>query len=263
VAFGTVLVLVLCATPLVAGVVVLNRLSGEPGGEGAGAAVASPEPGDPPSVTSDWVSDRISKAVEKQAAALLGGDENGYLAPAEAGTQVSRHLRREFRTLRAMRVAKWEPALRSTAVRMNQSGEWGADLVVQHCFVTPDCDPVEVTLRTRWRDGAEQPKLIAIDPAEPSGDRPRPWETDELVATVGDRTLVAAPRAFRERLPELQREAERAAKIADRYAVDGAPPDRYLVFYAGPNEWKLWYGGDRPEWTAGYAVPVDDGYDLV
>ncbi|MBF9134652.1 hypothetical protein I0C86_37840 [Plantactinospora sp. S1510] len=260
---GTVLVLLLCGAPVVAGAVVLARNGTPEQGPDTGTAAASPEPGDAPTVTRDWLGDRVMGLLEKQATALLSGDENGYLALAEPGTPLSRQLRREFRTLRAMQVTKWQPELHGKLVRLDEPGTWRADLIVQHCFVTPACELNEITIATRWRDTPGQPQLTAIDP--PSGaDRPRPWETDELVASIGDRTLVATPRAFRDRLPELLREAEKAAKVADRYAVDDSPPERYLIFYAGPNEWKLWYGGDRPEWTAGYAVPVGaEQYDLV
>lgn len=260
---GTVAALLLCVAPVVVGAVVVDRIANS--AADTGTAAASPEPGDPSSVTADWLGERISGLLAEQAKALLGGDETGYLAAAEPGTEVSRQLRREFRTLRAMKVTKWQPELRGMLTQLEEPGQWRASFTIQHCFVTPSCEPNEIVIGTRWRDAAEGPRLIAIDPPPAgAGDRPRPWETDELEASIGERTVVATPRAFRNRLPELLREAEQAAKIADRYAVDGSPPDRYLIFYAGPNEWKLWYGGDRPEWTAGFAVPVSfEQYDLV
>jgi hypothetical protein len=95
-------------------------------------------------------------------------------------------------------------------------------------------------------------------------DGPRPWEVSDLSVAVGKRTLVATTGAYRSRLPDLLKQAEQAALVADRYAVDGTPPERYRVFYAGPTEWKRWYGGGRPAWTAGYAVAVGgDDYEVV
>ncbi|GAA3738847.1 hypothetical protein GCM10022225_22280 [Plantactinospora mayteni] len=262
VGLGTVVALLLCAAPVAIGAVLLDRVSG-PGG-GAGAA-ASPKAGDPASVTGDWLTEQIRGLLDGQAKALLGGDENGYVGLAEPNTAIARQLRRDFRTLRAMRVSKWEPKLLGRVSKLDTSGEWRANLTVGHCFVSPGCEPNEITMVTRWKDAAGQPRLFAIDTDSTGGPgRPRPWESDELVASIGERTLVAAPRAFRDRLPDLLREGERAAKVADRYAVDGSPPERYLIFYAGPNEWSRWYGGNRPDWTAGYAVPVgEDQYDLV
>ncbi|MEQ4300929.1 hypothetical protein ABNF97_05960 [Plantactinospora sp. B6F1] len=265
VAFGTVVALLLCAAPIAIGAVLLDGMSGPTGPAAGAGAAASPKAGDPSSVTVDWLTEQIRSRLDGQAKALLSGDESGYVGLAEPNTAIARQLRRDFRTLRAMRVSKWEPKLLGRVVKLETAGEWRANLIVGHCFVRPGCEPNEITMVTRWKDTAGQPRLAAIDTDEVGGPgRPRPWESDELVATIGERTLVAAPRAFRDRLPDLLREGERAAKVADRYAADGSPPERYLIFYAGPNEWDRWYGGDRPEWTAGYAVPVGDGqYDLV
>ncbi|MDW5328703.1 hypothetical protein [Plantactinospora sp. KLBMP9567] len=265
VGLGTVVALLLCAAPVAIGAVLLDRASGPTGPAAGAGAAASPKAGDPPSVTGDWLSEQIRGLLDGQAKALLGGDENGYVGLAEPNTPIARQLRRDFRTLRAMRVSKWEPKLLGRVSELNTAGEWRANLTLSHCFVSPACEPNEITMVTRWKDAAGQPRLTAIDTDRTGGPgRPRPWESDELVASIGERTLVAAPRAFRDRLPDLLREGERAARVADRYAVDGSPPERYLIFYAGPNEWSRWYGGNRPEWTAGYAVPVGgDQYDLV
>ncbi|MFY1674976.1 hypothetical protein ACN27G_34395 [Plantactinospora sp. WMMB334] len=264
VGFGTVVALLLCAAPVAIGAVLLDRVPGPAGAPGGVGAAASPQAGDAPSVTRDWLTEQIASLLDAQAAALLGGDENGYLAVAEPGSPVARQLRRDFRTLRSMQVSRWQPALRGKVSQLD-TGEWRANLTVAHCFVSPDCEPNEITMVTRWKDSAGQPRLSTLDADNVGGPgRPRPWESDELVASIGERTLVAAPRAFRDRLPDLLREGERAARVADRYAVDGSPPERYLIFYAGPNEWSRWYGGNRPEWTAGYAVSVGgDQYDLV
>ncbi|MEE6259405.1 hypothetical protein [Plantactinospora sonchi] len=263
VTFGVVVALLCCAVPAVGGVFALDRFGG-PGGTAAGAGAPSPKAGDALTVTQEWLGARVVELLDKQANALLGGDESGYLAVAEPGSPVSRDLRRQFRTLRAMQVTRWQPELRGKLVRMFEPGQWRADLRVRHCFVVPTCEPVEITVSTRWQDAAGQPRLISVEEPESRGDRPRPWEVDELVASIGERVMVAAPRAFRDRLPTLLREAEQAALVADRYAADGTPPDRYRIFYAGPNEWKRWYGGDRAEWTAGYAVSIGSGqYDVV
>ncbi|MDG4791621.1 hypothetical protein O7626_37970 [Micromonospora sp. WMMD1102] len=265
VGLGTVVALLLCAAPVAIGAVLLDRVAGPTGPAAGAGAVASPKAGDPATVTGDWLTEQIRGLLDGQAKALLGGDEQGYVGLAQPNTAIARQLRRDFRTLRAMRVSKWEPKLLGRVSELNTAGEWRANLTVAHCFVGPDCEPNEITMVTRWKDTAGQPRLFAIDTDRTGGPgRPRPWESDELVASIGERTLVAAPRAFRDRLPDLLREGERAAKVADRYAVDGSPPERYLIFYAGPNEWSRWYGGNRAEWTAGYAVPVGgDQYDLV
>lgn len=263
VTLGMVVALLCCAVPAVGGVLALDRFD-DAAGTAAGAGAPSPKAGDPPTVTQEWLGERVVELLDKQATALLGGDEGGYLAVAEPGSPVSRDLRRQFRTLRAMQVTQWKPELRGKLVQTFEPGQWRADLRIRHCFVVPACEPIEIVVRTTWQDVAGQPRMIGVEEPESQGDRPRPWEVDELVASTSERVLVAAPRAFRDRLPKLLREADRAARIADRYAVDGTPPDRYRIFYAGPNEWKRWYGGDRAEWTAGYAVSIGSGqYDVV
>ncbi|MGI5213192.1 hypothetical protein [Plantactinospora sp. CA-290183] len=265
-AVGTVAALLLCTAPVVAGVLLFDRVSGAID-SGAAAPARSPRPGDPATVTRDWLGERMTELLGRQSAALLRGDEAGYLAVADpaaaGGGELARELRRQFRSLRAMRVTQWRVELRGQPVRMEKPGQWQALFTVHHCFVTPDCAPAALTVTTRWADAAGQPRLVAIEPST-ADDRPRPWEASDLVVSVGERVLVATTRTYRQRLPELLAQAERAAGVADRYAVDGSPPERYRVFYAGPAEWTRWYGGDRPEWTAGYAVTVGaDQYDVV
>jgi hypothetical protein len=115
---------------------------------------------------------------------------------------------------------------------------------------------------TRWVETGALPMLVDIEESGLEG--PRPWQVSELVVEVGKRTLVATTEAHRGRLPSLLAEAEQAAAVADRYAVDGSPPDRYRIYYAGKAEWRKWYGGDAADWVAGYAVPVGGGhYELV
>ena len=261
---GMVLALFCCGVPVVGGVVALDRFVEGAGTAEVGSGAPSPKPGDPPSVERDWLGERVTELLARQAAALLAGDEDAYLAVAEPNSPMARDLRRQFRTLRAMRVTRWEPEMRGKLVRLPEPDEWRSDLRVHHCFVLPECEPLEISIGLRWRNVAGRMRLIGVDEPEGEGDRPRPWEVDELVASVGERVLVVAPRALRNRLPELLREGDRAARVADRYAADGSPPDHYRIFYAGPNEWKRWYGGNREEWTAGYAVSIGSGqYDVV
>ncbi|WP_233604365.1 basic secretory family protein [Micromonospora sp. HM5-17] len=263
VSLGMVLALLCCGAPVVGGVLAFDRFAPAPG-TGAGSGAPSPKPGDPPTVERDWLGERVTELLARQASALLAGDESGYLAVAEPNSPMARDLRRQFRTLRAMKVTRWQPEMRGKLVRLHEPGEWRSEIRIRHCFVLPECEPIEISLGLRWRNAAGQLRLINVEEPAGYGDRPRPWETDELVASVGERVLVAAPRAFRDRLPELLREGEQAARVADRYAADGSPPDRYRIFYAGPNEWNRWYGGDRAEWTAGYAVSLGAGqYDVV
>lgn len=232
--------------------------------DGCTAPVARPtppttgtaDPGDIQVASRHRVAERIEAVLAEQAAALLRGDERGFLAAAEPGSPAVEVLRRQFRSLRALRVSAWKPRLAEPPAAA--AGGLNASLRIDHCFVVPDCQPAPSLLDTRWAvDGGLRIVAVQATPAENGG--PRPWEVSALVAAVGPRAVVATTAAQRGQLTWLLREAEKAAAVADRYAVDGRPPDRYLVFYAGEAEWKRWHGGDRAGWMAGYTTQVGWG----
>lgn len=260
-------VLVLCGGPgvLVLTVVALPGIPVSIAGPAVWAepkAVRSPRPGDPEPVRRGWLREQMQQQLDRQAAALLRGDERTFLAVADPAAPAARDLKRLFRTLRAMRVTAWRPAVPDEPVRTGEF--WRAAVTYEHCFVVPACRTSPVVLGTRWADGATGPRLVAVEASLAQQDGPRPWEINDLRVAVGARTLVATTPAYRSRLPELLRQAERAAAVADRYAVGRPPPDRYRIFYAGRTEWTRWYGGGRPDWTAGYAVGIGgDRYDVV
>lgn len=245
-------------------VLLADRLRG--GNVGTPATAASPSE-NPTTIAARQVAERITAQLDRQAAALLGGDRSGFLAVAEAAA-VRTDLRRRFASLRALRVTQWEARANGLPTSAGKAGEWRLAVEFRYCFVVPDCNPSPLIVDTRWRDGAE-PRLLSLGKSKtaPSyGDRANgqpgslPWEVSELVSKVGRRTVVATVPAYRHRLPGLLKRAEAAAKVADGYAVSGAAPDRYRIFYAGQQEWKRWYGGDHPEWSAGYAINVGGGH---
>jgi hypothetical protein len=369
---GVVATLLFCAAPVVGAVALVDRLpTPSPPTTGPPVAVstgppASPLPGDPLEVTQAWLRAQIAALLEQQAAALLAGDERGFLAVAAPGSAARDDLARQFRTLRAMQVTAWQPSISTmptafdsdaasgattvptlppaptgtrgptstpgpattlTAIptgaatasptgpvpvtvgyaqtaspdptvtpdptvsatpsgaqtgtpptpssaptgspgdglpQAQNSTEWRLLVSYQHCFVVPNCRTSPVVVGQRWSTDGDRLQLVAVEPSLTLQDGPRPWEVSELVVAAGNRTLVATTAAYRELLPGLLRDAEEAAVVADRYAVSGTAPDRYRIFYAGADEWKRWYGGDRPEWTAGYAVAVGGGhYEVV
>ncbi|WP_089155407.1 hypothetical protein [Micromonospora sp. NBS 11-29] len=209
------------------------------------------------------LAERMVAQLDRQGAALLGGDRAGFLAVAEPAARPA--LTRRYAALRALRVTVWRPRADGVPVAVDgRPGEWRLTVGVGHCFVEPGCAPGTVALGTRWRMVGEEPRLIAL---EPSGTDPagvRPWAVDDLAVAVGKRAVVATTPARRAKLPGLLAQAEAAARTADQYAVGGPRTDRYLIYYAGKAEWQRWYGGGRPKWTAGYAVGVGGGrHDVV
>ncbi|MEH1011998.1 hypothetical protein V6U90_02565 [Micromonospora sp. CPCC 206060] len=253
------LVVALAAVAALLGAVLPTALLAGPDA-GSPEPAASPRPGDPPAVAARWLGQRIGEELDRQAGALLRGDEAGWLAVAAPAALPD--LRRRYAALRAMRISVWQAEPVGVPEPVDgQPGQWQLRVVHRHCFVDPDCPPARVQVETRWRAVDGVPRLLAVDPVGGTTGN-RPWEVSELAVTVGDRTLVATTPALRGRLPVLLRAAEEAARTADRYAV-GAPPARYVVYYAGAGEWRRWFGGGRAEWTAGYAVSTGGRHEVV
>ncbi|MCM0675446.1 hypothetical protein NCC78_12210 [Micromonospora phytophila] len=216
---------------------------------------------DPATTAARQLTERITAQLDRQSAALLGGDQAGFLAVAEPVAH--RDLRRRYAALRALRVTGWQASVNGLPTPVEgRPGEWRLLVEFRYCFVVPDCRTSPVLTGTRWRD-APQPRLLAVEQSRSVETGTRPWEVSELAVAVGARTVVATTPALRGKLPGLLAEAEEAAKVADTYVVDGRPPDRYRIFYAGKTEWQRWYGGGRPKWTGGYAVTVGGGHHEV
>ncbi|TDB74075.1 hypothetical protein [Micromonospora sp. KC723] len=232
------------------------------GGPSDGSEAASTWADGPGTTAARRLGERLAAQLDRQAAALLGGDRAGFLAVADRAARPD--LSRRFAALRALRVTVWqvEPEGLPTPVT-GRPGQWRQPVVFRYCLVVPDCTPSPVLVGTRWLAGGAAPLLLALEESRSARAAVRPWEVSELVAAVGTRTVVATTPALRRALPGLLAAAEEAAKVADRYAVAGPPPDRYRVFYAGHAEWRRWFGGGRPSWTAGYAIGVGGGHHEI
>ncbi|SCL13948.1 Peptidase MA superfamily [Micromonospora rhizosphaerae] len=253
-ALAVVLVVLTCGVPAVLLVGVVSDAAGRP---------AAPRSDDPAAAAARRLGERMAAQLDRQASALLTGDRAGFLAIAEPTARAA--LTRRYAALRTLRVTVWRPESDGVPTPVDgQPGEWRLPVAVEYCFVVPGCTPSTVLIGTRWRAAGEQPRLVAVEESRSTPAGARPWEVSDLAVAVGKRAVVATTPALRAKLPGLLTQAEAAAKVADLYAVGGAPPDRYLVFYAGRAEWQRWYGGGRPKWTAGYAVGVGGGrHDVV
>ncbi|MER7439483.1 hypothetical protein [Micromonospora avicenniae] len=252
-----VLLLFTCGVPAA----LLTAAIREPDGRAVVQRAGSPA-GDPATRAARDLAARIAAALERQSAALLAGDQAGFLAVAEPTAHVD--LRRRFNALRALQVSTWRAEVTGLPTALpDRPGEWRILVRFQYCFAAPGCRPSPVLAGTRWRDAGQQPRLVAVEESKSAETGTRPWEVDELVVSTGARTTVATTPALRGKLPALLAQAEAAAKVADRYAVAGSPPDRYRIYYAGRAEWERWYGGGRPKWTGGYAVNVGGGHHEV
>ncbi|MFC0503670.1 hypothetical protein [Micromonospora costi] len=252
-----VLLLLACGVPavLVAGAV------GEHGGRPV-LRRADTTADDPASRAARDLAARITTVLDRQSAALLAGDQAGFLAVAEPAAHAD--LRRRFAALRALKVTTWRAEVTGLPTEIaGRPGEWRLLVRFQYCIVVPGCRPSPVLAGTRWRDDGRQPRLVAVEESKSAETGTRPWEISDLVAATGARTVVATTPALRGKLPGLLARAEAAAKVADGYALGDSRPDRYRVFHAGRAEWERWYGGGRPTWTGGYAVTVGGGHHEV
>ncbi|RGC70765.1 hypothetical protein C5N14_01350 [Micromonospora sp. MW-13] len=258
VVLGVVLTMLTCGLPTVLLIGVLHEVAGRPTVGRLGPADAA----DPATRAARQLGERIAGQLDRQAAALLGGDRAGFLAVAEPAAHPA--LTRRYAALRALRVTVWRPEPTGLPATVpSRPDEWRIVVRFQYCLVVPGCRPSPVLIGTRWRDSGGEVRLVAMEESRSAETGTRPWEISELVVAVGPRTVVATTPALRGKLPGLLRQAEAAARVADGYAVAGAPPDRYRVFYAGRAEWLSWYGGGRPKWTGGYAVTVGGGHHEV
>jgi hypothetical protein len=235
---------------------------------GAVPAVSTPPPSPAANAMSaervPWIRSQIDASLQAQAAALLAGDQPGFLTPvAEGNTDLDRDLSRRFEALRAMQVTGWVEKLVGSPTPVTGQGgreEWLARVDLQHCFVVAGCATDGLRAETRWietpRDGV---RMVAFDASKSEENGPRPWEVTDLTVAVGARTIVGVSPKYAKRLPELQKQAEAAALVADRYVRgDAGPVDRYRIFMADGKEWQRWYGGEDLEWAAGYAVPTGE-----
>lgn len=255
-AFVVVVLVVVC---LVAGglaVLAFPWLKDRISGTGPTGA-PSPGPNAPFTARQAWIKDRIGAALTEQHRALLAGDEAGYLSVVDpAAPQVLDGIRTQFRSLRAMRVAGWtdEPS-NPTPVAADGGEQWSTELRGTPCFVTPTCAKAGARAQTRWRIRDGRAWLVEWQPvsAQPS---PHPWQVAELAADAGERTVVATTPDFAGKLPKLLAEAEKAAKVADRFARAGAAPSRYVVYYAGPAEWRRWFTWNPGDTVSGVALRV-------
>jgi hypothetical protein len=264
VALGVVLAVLLCAgviglavlgSKLLDGSPVASETSSKPG------PARSPREGDPISVYQDWVREKVGETLTRQRKSLLSGDEAGYLSvlDGQAARADRDRLTVQFRSLRAMQVADWDDEL-DTPVR--KDGDlWRIEVESSPCFVTDGCADASAVADTVWRVAGATATLVEW---EADDEEPHPWQTSELVAKAGERTIVATTPAQAAKLPSLLEEAERAARVADRFAQDGRPPSRYVIYWAPSREWELWFDWNPPEWSGGAAIEVsEDRYELV
>ncbi|GIE88436.1 peptidase MA family metallohydrolase [Actinoplanes regularis] len=227
-----------------------------------------PSAGAPTSEFQAWVGQEVRAAMKVQTEGLLSGDFGKFAGAAEPGNKALRaELQRRFRTLRALHVTRFDQRIDRQPLVRAKKGTWQVVHIAQQCFVEADCAIDEAVFDSIWAETPAGLRLTGFQPhARKSSclrcvsyaSRPysQPWETTELIAQVGARTLVAVPPKYRSRLADLSRRAEKAAAVADRYRIGDTPVDRYRIYVADDASWRRWFGGYPGSWVAGVAFPT-------
>jgi hypothetical protein len=214
----------------------------------------------------------VNVALKAQAAALLQGDEKAWLAAVDPGqSKLRTRYRSMFTSLRRLGVSRFEYR---TAVNPadKKTGTIGVTAQVEYCFSTDSCPekrqqsygPPTITQELKLKQ-IKGRYLITSLTSKGDGEQPTPWESGDLVFSVGKRVTVIGNRSERKYFGQVLAVAEKAAAVNDRFAaLIGNPQRRYRIYLAGPKQWKTWYGGITDTWVIGYAIPLSNaGTDVV
>jgi hypothetical protein len=218
--------------------------------------------------------EQAEQSLDQQAAALLRGDEKGWLAAVDTRKPaLVAHYRSMFRSLRGLGVSQFDyrPYIRpggkgatvvlgatvTYCLSRTRCPDWTADessgppRVEQQLTLAPIRGHYVITTLTK---GPQRTRL-----------QPTPWESGDLVFARGSRVTVAGPKSQSKNLRRVLAIAEKSARINDKFAgYVRNPQSRYRVLLADDKTWKSWYGGIEGTWTVAYAVPLNDaGTDVV
>ena len=255
---------------LVAGFVVLR-----PGSSPHAAARAAPSDQPTPSASGAPATpyDKAVAALDAQTAALVNGDENGWLAAVDP--KLKARYRSLFQNLRGLGVSglHYEPGIGQPVKGDATAVAIRADLV--YCF-TADMCPEHPS--NDWEKAPRIAQKLTLKPAgggyvitavgaapKPDFHQPTPWENGDLTFAQGKRVVVAAGAGEQKYLRTVLPVAEHAAAVADHYAtLNGTAQKRYRIFLASEKQWKTWYGGENDQWAIGLAMPLNKrGIDVI
>ena len=255
---------------LVAGFVVLK-----PSSSPQAAAQAAPSEQPAPSASSAPATpyDKAVAALAAQTAALVSGDENGWLAAVDP--KLKARYRSLFQNLRGLGVSglHYEPGVGQPVKGDATAVAFRADLV--YCF-TADMCPEHPS--TDWEKAPRIAQKLTLKPVgggyvitavgaapKPDFHQPTPWESGDLTFAQGKRVVVAAGAGEQKYLRTVLPVAEHAAAVADHYAtLNGTTQKRYRIFLASEKQWKTWYGGENDQWAIGLAMPLNKrGIDVI
>jgi len=236
------------------------------------AVSATPAGGTPKAATAPATPfDTASVALEKQAAALIKGDQAGWLAAVDpAQPKLKARYSTMYASLRALGVSQFEyhPYIRAAKGEAATTVTMGAD--VTYCFSMDTCPGY--TDSSSWTGAPQITQALTLKlvggsyvitslgkAAEPNHLQPTPWESGDLVFAQGKRVTVAAPKSEAAHLSEVVAIADKAALVNDRFAgYVGNPQKRYRIYLADSKAWRTWYGGETNKWIVAYSMPLNE-----
>jgi hypothetical protein len=219
--------------------------------------------------------DAAIAVLKAQAAALLAGNEPGWLAAVDPGQPKLRsRYRSMFRSLRGLGVSHF--AYNTTVDPVDpKTGLVFVTAQAEYCYATDKCPeekynvsdgPPTISQDLTFKKVGDRYVISKLS-SRKSRDRqqPAPWESGDLVFLAGKRVTVAGNRGQQKYFKQVLAAAEKAAIVNDRFAgLVGNSQKRYRVYVAGAKQWKTWYGGITDKWVIGYAMPLSDsGSDVV
>ncbi|WP_204014502.1 hypothetical protein [Virgisporangium aurantiacum] len=243
--------------------------TGTGGGDGRGwPASSSAAPSSAPSSASSSAAPvdrtRVDGLLGAHAAALLSGDEAGWLDVADpTRPDVVAWYRQLYSTLRALQVTWFEYRV-PREIADGRPGPRPEQVFLRYCLGGVACDwrshHAVTGLRLQFieRDGRW---FVTDVPDRADGWNtavdPPPWLVDPLQVHRQGSVIVAAPAALAGRSSAVLAAAVRATAVVDRYTRPAATPPTYLIYLAGAAQWSTWHDGlGRYDAILGVAVPM-------
>ena len=262
---------VVVAALIIGGVVYVTAGTAPASGTAAAGASRSPSaPASPVPSSTPPAALTLNDLLTAQSAALLAGNEAGWLAlvkPSEKNTVAV--YRRLYDGLRALQVRRLSQVV-ADDTGYDTLGSWNvgddrpADVTVTFCAFVDSCSDqhamlhVHVTVTT----SAAGPHALIdgidsqfTDRSSTHSMAPWPWQVADLHSVVGRRVILASSATYASRLPALLPAAERAAERADTLAIGDKPPV-YIVYLATAAEYKRWFTIKHTASEAGVAVTL-------
>jgi hypothetical protein len=220
--------------------------------------------------------EQIREAATAQAAALVRGDQDGWLAPVESGLRDKFQKRYDIlHALKVITLAETVAADPSTEdddlATLHTTVRYGYCAVVDPCPTGPprasgDFPKTEGYLADvvweRRVDGYVITDYHQVN--DRTGYVPQPWLDVDMTTMSGDKaTVFALASEDKDLIKSVFDQAEAAAGVADQYATDKVPA-RYVVYIAPPAQWRSWFGGmDSDTDVLGYALSTSETSEVV